>query len=150
MRIQVAAPAKAAGKAHHVVRQSDPVMSTLKPNEKLVYEALCKSKTPLKAYDILHELYDSGLRAPMTIYRALDALSTKGYVNRIESLNAYTAVGFGRKERPRGFLICRDCSQVKELELDVSKVMDLFSPHQVNPGDVLIEAYGGCQQDCQK
>lgn len=149
MGIQVDAPVKAVGEIEDVTAHGDPARRALKRNEKLVYDVLCRSRTPLKAYDILEQLQDHGLRAPMTIYRALDALIAKDCVNKIESLNAFMAVGFGPKAQARAFLICRECMHAKEITLDERQVADLFSPMEVSASDVRIEAFGDCHQVCE-
>lgn len=47
---------------------------------------------PLSAYDVLGELRESHPRiAPPTIYRALAALTERGRVHRLESMNAFIA-----------------------------------------------------------
>ena len=149
MGIQLDAPAGAEGTVESITPQSDRLAGGLKRNEQLVYDALCKSKTPLKAYDILDGLQDYGLRAPMTIYRALEALVTKGYVRKIESLNAFMAVEFGHAAKACAFLICRKCMRVQEILLDDQQVASLFSPTQVSVDDVRVEAFGECHNNCR-
>lgn len=125
-------------------------------NEGLVYEMLRVSKTPLKAYDLLSELKDSGVRAPMSVYRALEGLITKGYVKKIESLNAYIArlaagpLGDKVSAGVSAFIICRECSQAKEIILDEDKVASLFAPLKIAVEKIRIEADGDCAQICDQ
>ncbi|MEM9618899.1 MAG: transcriptional repressor [Pseudomonadota bacterium] len=148
MEIQVDAPVETGRKINRIDSRSEQLIGTLRRNERLVYDALCQSKTPLKAYELLDELQGNGLRAPMTIYRALEALIAKECVKKIESLNAFIAVGFDRKPRARAFLICRECMQAKEIALDERQIAGLFTPIEVSASDVRIEAFGECHQVC--
>lgn len=150
MGIQIDAPAKAVGRIEKLNSHNERLVGSFKRNEQLVYDALCESQTPLKAYDLLEQLQDDGLRAPMTIYRALDALTAMGFVKKIESLNAFVAIGNESKPRARAFLICRDCKKAKEITLDERHVIDLFSPIPVSATDVRIEAFGECHQICER
>ena len=148
MGIQVDASAKAVGDVKRVTALEDSVVQALKRNERLVYDVLCRSETALKAYDLLEKLQDQGLRAPMTIYRALEALIAYGYVKKIVSLNAYVAIRPGRPAQARAFLICKACMQAKEILLDKRQVAALFSPAPVSASDVCIEAFGECDEVC--
>ena len=148
MGIQNNASAKTVGGAECIATPNGPVIQRLRRNEQLVYDALHQSETPLKAYDLLEDLQDHGLRAPMTIYRALDALIAKGHVKKIASLNAFVTVRPSRKAQARAFLICRDCMQAREITLDEKQVANLFAPLSVAADDVRIEAFGDCDQVC--
>ena len=64
-------------------------------NEKLVWDVLAVSKEPLKAYEILDTLKERGVRAPMTVYRALDGLEAKGHIHKLDGLPR-SASGSGR------------------------------------------------------
>ena len=66
-------------------------MSDLSKNESLVFNALRNAQAPQSAYALLDTLRDQGLRAPPQIYRALEKLTEKGVVHRLESLNAFVA-----------------------------------------------------------
>lgn len=148
MGIQVNAPAQAAGGVERITAPEESAVQTLKRNEQLVYDVLCRSEAALKAYDLLEKLQDQGLRAPMTIYRALEALIAYGYVKKIVSLNAYIAIRPGRPAQARAFLICKACMQAKEILLDKRQVAALFSPLPVSASDVCIEAFGECDEVC--
>ena len=60
----------------------------------------------------------AGLKAPLTIYRALDKLMDQGLVHRIESLNAFVHCDHGPHDHATGFLICSDCGRTLEVHLD--------------------------------
>lgn len=118
----------------------------LKHNEQLVYDALCQSKSPQKAYDLLNDLHDAGLRAPMTIYRALKALIAKGRARKIESLNAFIAIEASRPDQDTAFLICKECMRVKEIALNDQKVTEIFSSLHISAANINIEAFVDCKQ----
>ncbi|WP_425409362.1 hypothetical protein [Hyphococcus sp.] len=84
----------------------------------------------------------------MTIYRALEALITKGYVKKIASLNAFAAISPGCESGARAFLICRNCMRAKEVMLDEARIADLFSPLEVTADNLTIEVFGECHQVC--
>ncbi|MEL7027607.1 MAG: transcriptional repressor [Pseudomonadota bacterium] len=88
-------------------------------NERLVFGALKGAGAPLKAYDVLDRLKQEGVRAPMTVYRALDGLCGKGLVHKIDALNAFTPCNRPAPHLGQMFLICENCEMVEELaELD--------------------------------
>lgn len=93
--------------------------SALTRNQQAVLDALAAADRPLTAYDILAlpRIRKAGLKAPLTIYRALDRLIADGLVHRIESLNAFVACGHGHHDHATGFLICGDCGRTLEVPL---------------------------------
>ncbi len=86
-------------------------------NEKLVWDVLAASKDPLKAYEILDRLKERGVRAPMTVYRALDGLEAKGHIHKLDGLNAFVVCNHEGPHVVQTFLVCEGCSTVKELEV---------------------------------
>jgi len=95
-------------------RQRPPGLSK---NEKLVWNVLAASADPLKAYEILDKLKDKGVRAPMTVYRALDGLEEKGHIHKLDGLNAFVLCNHEGPHRVQTFLVCETCSTVRELEV---------------------------------
>jgi Fur family transcriptional regulator, zinc uptake regulator len=81
-----------------------------------VLEVLSASHKPLGAYEIIDLVAAKGARpAPITIYRALDFLTTQGFVHRIESRNAFLAcINNHASDAPVIFLICERCGAVGE------------------------------------
>lgn len=82
----------------------------------LVLETLRKDQRPLSAYDLMDKLRDSGIRAPNTVYRALNRLMADSSVHRLETLNAYVACtqsNFDQDCDPI-FAICDNCGNVEE------------------------------------
>lgn len=86
-------------------------------NQHLVFGALAEADGPLSAYAILDRLRDSGFRAPLQVYRALDKLVEFGHVHRVESLNAFVACRHPECDTHESvvFAICEDCGGVTEI-----------------------------------
>ncbi len=90
--------------------------ATLTKNEKLVFEQMQGSDKPQKAYDLLDVLKNHGIRAPMTIYRALEGLEEKGLVHKLDALNAYVRCNHDEPHAVETFLVCDTCNDVQEIE----------------------------------
>lgn len=76
---------------------------------------LQNSSRPLTAYEILDRLRGAGVKAPQTVYRALDALVARGEAHRIESLGAFVACHGEEHDHGTHFAVCRSCGAVEEL-----------------------------------
>ena len=89
----------------------------LSENQKLVMDLLERKSGPLSAYMILDELRDSGFRAPLQVYRALEKLISIGKVHRVESLSAFIACSHMSCEKlgVTAFVICDKCENVQEV-----------------------------------
>lgn len=85
-------------------------------NQTVVFDALKGAGQPLTAYQILDidEVRENGLKAPLTIYRALEKLVAQGLVHRIESLNAFVACPHEAHAEPPAFMICTTCKRTIE------------------------------------
>jgi Fur family transcriptional regulator, zinc uptake regulator len=87
-----------------------------------VFEEIASTRASVGAYEVLERLAQKGTRlAPISVYRALDALLEAGVVHRLESKNAYFACR--RMDRPRTgrppiFLSCEKCGAVQEVDGD--------------------------------
>jgi len=86
-----------------------------------VFTLIAKSKTPVKAYDLLDQLRpEFGSPKPPTVYRALDFLSGLGLVHRVEALNAYIACDhsvdnyLNKGGHIAEFFICEQCENLEE------------------------------------
>lgn len=95
-------------------------MTRLTHNQQIVYDVLSQTDMPKTAYEILNSepARRNGLKAPLTIYRALDSLVDKALIHRIESLNAFIACDHEPHPEPAAFLICRKCRKVSETTLE--------------------------------
>ena len=94
----------------------------------MVYEEIASTYTSVGAYEILARLADKGTRvAPISIYRAIDALLEAGVIHRLESKNAFFACR--RMDHRTGrrpiFLSCQVCGAVGEV--DGQHIFDLIS-----------------------
>lgn len=87
----------------------------------LVFEEIAATNNSIGAYDILEKLSIKGTRlAPISVYRAIDALMEAGVIHRLESKNAFFACrrlhhDFEKGKRPL-ILSCEKCSAVAEVE----------------------------------
>ena len=123
-----------------------PAHKPMTRNERRIYEELRASGAPLKAYAILEKLQGEGIRAPMTVYRALDALIDRGVVKKVTSLNAFAAVQDDATQSTGAFVTCRRCGQTREVSLGKALISQLLAPAGMAVEDVFIEAYGECRK----
>ncbi|HRN85021.1 MAG TPA: transcriptional repressor [Hyphomicrobium sp.] len=93
----------------------------------MVYEEIAATYASIGAYEILNRLADKGTRvAPISIYRAIDALLEAGVIHRLESKNAFFAcrrMDHRTGRRPL-FLSCEKCGAVGEV--DGQHIFDLI------------------------
>ena len=76
---------------------------------------LVHNRGALAAYDVLEQLRPSHPNiAPTTIYRALNALTERGQVHRLESRNAFIACTCVQHEHDAILSICNECGRVEE------------------------------------
>ncbi|ADM08428.1 transcriptional regulator (Fur family protein) [Parvularcula bermudensis HTCC2503] len=85
-------------------------------NERLVLEVLGREEEPMKAYELLAALKDKGVKAPMTVYRALDRLELRGLVHKLDAMNAFVACNHDQPHRVQMFTMCSECSKVTEIK----------------------------------
>jgi Fur family zinc uptake transcriptional regulator len=83
-----------------------------------VLEEISASHEALGAYEILDRLASKGRRlAPISVYRAIDALLAAGAVHRLESRNAFFACHAAHApDRNQLILACERCGRVAEIE----------------------------------
>jgi len=94
----------------------------LTKNEKLVWDALAACNEPKKAYEILDMLKEKGVRAPMTVYRALDGLVAKGVIHKLDGLNSFVLCNHEGPHEVQAFLVCENCTTVTEIDIDPASV----------------------------
>ncbi|WP_305986006.1 Fur family transcriptional regulator [Roseibium sp. MMSF_3544] len=112
-----------------------------------ILRVLNRHHTPISAYDVLETLRETHEKiSPPTIYRALSALTKRGRVHRVESLNAFIACQCGQHQHTSILSICEDCGAVEEsvapkILKDLSSVIGKsgFSPMRH-----VIEVHGTC------
>ena len=117
-------------------------------NQSLVFEALRKAKNPVGAYELLDQLREHGLRAPLQIYRTLDQLIELKIVHRLESLNAWTLCCDAEHDSTPVFAICNDCGIVKEYfdETLSSNIANISKQSGFVADRSIIEIHGRCDQ----
>lgn len=85
-----------------------------------ILSVLSASGQPLSAYALLDKLRKSGVKSPPLVYRALDRLTARGLVHRVESLSAFVACAHVRdhahEEGVSSFAICTSCGHVEEID----------------------------------
>ena len=86
-----------------------------------VFQEIAATYTSIGAYDVLARLAEKGTRlAPISVYRAIDALIEAGVIHRLESKNAYFAcrrLDHATGRRPI-FLACEKCNAVQEADAE--------------------------------
>ena len=112
-----------------------------------VLAILRSRRAPMSAYDILGCLREENPRlAPPTIYRALAALTDRGSVHRLESLNAFIACQRDRHRQASILSICGACGVVEEnvsVEL-LKKLSGIAEKSGFTPARHVIEIHGQC------
>jgi len=93
--------------------------SGLRGNDLLISQALREVRRPMSAYDLIERLRDQGISAPTTVYRSLNRLMAKGYVHRLESLNAFVCCVRDGRHDAAVFAICEGCGAVEEFADEV-------------------------------
>lgn len=118
-----------------------------------VFEEIAQTTTSVGAYEVLDRLAKKGTRlAPISVYRALDALLEAGVVHRLESKNAYFACSrlhLPRTGRRPIFLSCEHCGSVIETDGDdIFKSIDAAARQaKFEPRVKFVEVSGTCL-DC--
>jgi Fur family zinc uptake transcriptional regulator len=130
--------------AHSKAKPAHQAPRLMSRNEQMVYAQLLSAGGPLKAYALLDRLHDEGLRAPMTIYRALDCLIERGLARKIASLNAFVALTAETRSAIGAFVTCTKCGQTRSVGIQNAIVEGLLAPAGMAISDVYIEAFGDC------
>lgn len=116
-----------------------------------VYEEIAGIHTSIGAYEILDRLATKGTRlAPISIYRAIDALMEAGVIHRLESKNAFFACrrpehGFEKGRRPL-ILACEKCGTVAEVDSGVifETIETMAEAAKFKPRVKFVEVSGLC------
>jgi Fur family zinc uptake transcriptional regulator len=90
----------------------------LTPLRQSVFREIAASHKAIGAYEVLDRLAVRGERlAPISVYRAIEALVAAGIVHRFESRNAFFACHAGHEMRQL-ILACEACGRVAEVDGD--------------------------------
>jgi Fur family zinc uptake transcriptional regulator len=88
----------------------------LTPLRQAVFQEIAGSHRAVGAYEVLDKLAARGDRlAPISVYRAIEALVAAGIVHRFESRNAFFACN-GAHEMRCLVLACETCARVAEVD----------------------------------
>jgi Fur family zinc uptake transcriptional regulator len=117
-----------------------------------VYEEIVATQASVGAYEVLDRLAKKGTRlAPISVYRALDALLEAGVIHRLESKNAYFACRLHQQRSGRRpmFLSCEACGHVFEADgEDIFTAIDEAARGaKFEPRVKFVEVSGTCH-DC--
>jgi Fur family zinc uptake transcriptional regulator len=122
----------------------------LTPLRRQVFEEIAGSHDAVGAYDVLDRLArKTGERmAPISVYRAIDALLAAGVVHRLESRNAFYACHTPHRDAaPHVALLCESCGSVTEA--DGATVRALLEQVAIGAGfqvrQAVIETVGRCR-----
>jgi len=118
----------------------------LTPLRQAVFKEIAGSHKAMGAYDVLDKFAARGERlAPISVYRAIEALVAAGIVHRFESRNAFFACQ-GRHEMRQLVLACETCGRVAEVDgnkvfaaIDKSVACAAFSAK-----GAVVEVWGAC------
>jgi Fur family zinc uptake transcriptional regulator len=121
----------------------------LTPLRRRVFEEIAASHTAIGAYDVLDRLArksDARL-APISVYRAIDALLEAGVVHRLESRNAFFACHARHNPGSRAIVLaCDECDSVLESpgEPIFAAIDAAASSAHFVPSQIMVEVRGRC------
>jgi Fur family transcriptional regulator, zinc uptake regulator len=103
---------------HRAAQAFDDKGLKLTPLRRQVFEEIAGSHDAVGAYEVLDRLVrKSGERmAPVSVYRAIDALLAAGVVHRLESRNAFFACHTPHAGKRHMALVCDGCGAVQEID----------------------------------
>jgi len=125
----------------------------IKGNNKLIFDTLLASNKPLGAYDILGLLRDSAIKAPPTVYRALEKLVNLGLAHRISSLNSYIVCNHSHSDKKDtiSLTVCKKCKSVDEIHDDnLQKALhEISASRKFTVENEVVELIGICHNCSQ-
>ena len=117
--------------------------------EAVFQEIAAASHRAIGAYEVLDRLATRGDRlAPISVYRAIDALVAAGIVHRFESRNAFFACHAGHEQRQL-VLACETCGSVAEVDgatvfSAIDKVAEGAAFRASSAKGAVVEVWGLC------
>jgi len=113
-----------------------------------VFKQIASSHHAVGAYDIIDQMAHQGTRlAPVSVYRAIDALIEAGVVHRLESRNAYFACHANHaSQRQNVVLSCSNCGIIAEVDGEaVFAALDtLATSEKFTQASCIVEVTGRC------
>ncbi len=114
-----------------------------------VLEEVAASHQALGAYELLDRMAAKGSRlAPISVYRAIDALHDVGLVHRLESRNAFFACHAAHApDSNQLVLACERCGRVAEIDGEqvFGAIGAALSAAAFEPTQIVTEISGVCQ-----
>ena len=115
---------------HHAERQCKARGARLTIKRKQILMGLIKSNKALSAYDLIKYCKDEfGQTIPaMSVYRILEFLQDQLLVHKLNLANKYIAcmhINSDHNHAVPQFLICSNCSKVKEVSINQSTILDI-------------------------
>lgn len=94
-------------------------------------------------------VWGEGIKAPLTVYRAVGRLVDKGLVHRIESLNAFVVCDHEPHSDPAAFMICTACKRTIEVgTADVQRAVAKQAARRGFKVDRMQVEISGTCEDC--
>jgi Fur family zinc uptake transcriptional regulator len=122
----------------------------LTPLRQAVFQEIAAaSHRAIGAYEVLDRLAARGERlAPISVYRAIDALVAAGIVHRFESRNAFFACHAGHEQRQL-VLACEQCGSIAEVDgakvfTAIDRTADAASFSASSARGPVVEVWGLC------
>jgi Fur family transcriptional regulator, zinc uptake regulator len=118
----------------------------LTPLRAAVLREIAGSHRAIGAYEVLEKLAARGDRlAPISVYRAIEALVAAGLVHRFESRNAFFACHAAHGLRQL-VLACEDCGRVAEVDGDkvFTAIDKSAAPAAFTARAAVVEVWGVC------
>jgi Fur family transcriptional regulator, zinc uptake regulator len=122
----------------------------LTPLREAVFQVIAgASHRAIGAYEVLDRMARRGERlAPISVYRAIDALVAAGIVHRFESRNAFFACHAGHEQRQL-VLACEQCGSVAEVDgapvfLAIARVAESATFSASPAKGAIVEVWGLC------
>lgn len=124
----------------------------LTPLRRAVFGEIASSHRAIGAYEVLDKLASRGERlAPISVYRAIDALLEVGIVHRFESRNAFFACHAGHHSghdaRSRCLVLsCENCGRIAEVAGDkaYAAIDKAAASAAFQPKGAVVEVWGLC------
>jgi Fur family zinc uptake transcriptional regulator len=117
--------------------------------EAVFQEIAAASHRAIGAYEVLERMAARGERlAPISVYRAIDALVAAGIVHRFESRNAFFACHAGHEQRQL-VLACEKCGSVAEVDgakvfAAIDRTAEVASFAASSAKGAVVEVWGLC------
>jgi len=97
--------------------------SKLTDKRAMILKVLVDAAAPLSAYEVVDRYNEDSLKTmpPMSAYRILDFLVSAQLAHKLTSENKYVAcshIACSHKHEIPQFLICQNCHQVKEVDIE--------------------------------